>query len=70
MVILNVHRIDKDNKSKQWHKFEFLLGYDVKDYGNITEERASETSQMSKIHGHDRLLRNPEEVAIFNGKVF
>ena len=42
----------------------------MKDYGNITEERANETSQMSKIHGHDRLLRNPEEVAIFNGKVF
>ena len=24
---------------------------------------------MSQIHGHERLLRNPEEVAIFNGKV-
>ena len=41
----------------------------MKDYGNITEERASETAQMSQIHGHDRLLRNPEEVAKFNGKV-
>ena len=50
-------------------KFQFLLGYDVKDYGNITEERESETAQMSQIHGHDRLLRNPEEVAKFNGKV-
>jgi len=45
------------------------LGYDVKDYGNITEERKTETSQMSQIHGHERLLRNPEEVAIFNGKL-
>ena len=41
----------------------------MKDYGNITEERESETAQMSQIHGHDRLLRNPEEVAKFNGKV-
>ena len=24
---------------------------------------------MSQIHGHERLLRNPEEVAKFNGKV-
>ena len=41
----------------------------MKDYGNVTEERKTETSQMSQIHGHERLLRNPEEVAKFNGKV-
>ena len=45
------------------------IGYDVEDYGNITEEREGEKTQMSQIHGHERMLRNPDEVAIFNGKV-
>jgi len=45
------------------------LGYDVKDYGNITEQREGEKTQMSQIHGHERILRNPDEVAIFNGKL-
>ena len=47
-----------------------MLGYDVKDYGNITEERSQETSQKSQFHGHERFIRNPDEVAIFNGKVY
>lgn len=45
------------------------LGYDVKDYGNITEQRSAETSQKEMLGGKERVLRNPEEVAIFNGKL-
>ena len=49
--------------------FEYITGYDVKDYGNITEQRSEETSQKQTMHGQERFLRNPADVAIFNGKV-
>ena len=45
-------------------------GYDVKDYGNIAqEERSEEETKKTQIDGRERFLRNPEDVAVFNGKV-